>query len=64
MELMTALDRAMVAQMLENAAFLHSELGMSAGLLTRTWRWTQATNAGRVTAQTQRMEMLSASLMR
>lgn len=36
MELMTAKDRAMVAQMLEKVAFFQSELGIRAGRPCRT----------------------------
>lgn len=54
----------MVAQMLEKVAFIQSELGMSAGLPKRIWRWTHATNDGRATAQRHRSTMHSALLMR
>lgn len=37
MELITAFDSAIVAQMLEKDAFLQSEFGISAGLPPLTW---------------------------
>lgn len=37
MELMTAFDSAIVAQILEKDAFIQSEFGISAGLFLLTW---------------------------
>ena len=64
MELITALERATVAQMLEKEVFLHSALGIRAGLPRLTWKWTQVMKVGRAMAATQRMMMLSAERMR
>jgi hypothetical protein len=36
-EVTTAVEMARIAQMLENAVFFHSELGMRAGLFLLTW---------------------------
>lgn len=38
MAVVTPNERATVPQMLENAVFFHSELGINAGLPSRTWR--------------------------
>lgn len=47
MELITALERATVAQMLEKEVFFHSALGINAGLPRFTWKCTQVMKVGR-----------------
>lgn len=64
MELMTAFDSAIVAQMLEKDAFIQSEFGISAGLFPLTWQWDHATKDGSAATARHKMTMASAVLIR